>query len=141
MGAEFARDQFNTVVTQNEQARHALIELDIDPEDHKYLSDILDPDNSGTIGVLELVDGLQRLRGEPRRSDTIAIDLMVRSLQEKVDDIWRGMGCDTSNKQQVQEASAGPAGQLDLRTLQVQENTLNSKFSGVRPTEHVTALV
>merc|ERR1712129_409230 len=104
--AEFPREDFDTVLKQDQSATHALTELDIDQEDHKYLSDILDPDNSGTIGILELVDGLKRLRGEPRRSDTIAIDLMVRSLQEKVDDIWRGVVCDqatTSSKLQVQE--------------------------------------
>merc|ERR1712008_578891 len=134
--AEFPREDFDTVLKQDQSATHALTELDIDPEDHKYLSDILDPDNSGTIGILELVDGLKRLRGEPRRSDTIAIDLMVRSLQEKVDDIWRGVVCDTPNKQQVQDASSGRAGPLDPRALQVQGNTWSSKFFEVHPSEH-----
>lgn len=59
----------------------ALHDLDIDPGDHSYLSDILDPDNSGTVRVSEIVDGLRRLRGDPRRSDVVTIDLMVRSLQ------------------------------------------------------------
>jgi len=103
---EFYRKDFDYVLKEKESAQHALIELDIDPQDNKYLSDILDPDNSGTIGVLELVDGLKRLRGEPRRSDTIAIDLMVRSLQEKIDDIWRGLRCDRLKQQNVQEAAA-----------------------------------
>jgi len=94
---EFDRDDFDIALEQKQLIKQALLELDIDPEDNKYLSDILDPDNSGTIGVLELVDGLKRLRGSPRRSDIIAIDLMVRSLQEKVDDIWRGLGCDRFN--------------------------------------------
>merc|ERR1719362_2342472 len=104
--AEFHRDEFDRVVHEDQSAKKALIELDIEPQDHKYLSDILDPDNGGTIGVLELVDGLKRLRGEPRRSDTIAIDLMVRSLQPKIDDIWRGLRCDRLKQQNVQEAAA-----------------------------------
>lgn len=61
--------------------------LDVDSHDHRRLSDILDPDHSGTIGVLELIDGLNRLRGEPRRSDVVSIDLMVRSLQERVEEV------------------------------------------------------
>jgi len=61
--------------------------LDIDPADHKMLWDILDPDHSGRISMLELVNGLQRLRGVPRRSDTVTVQLMMRALQEQVDEI------------------------------------------------------
>merc|ERR1712232_1190652 len=66
-------------------AVQALNALDIDAQDHKYLSDILDPDKSGSITVLEFVRGLKRLRGEPRRSDIVTVDLMMRSLHEKID--------------------------------------------------------
>jgi len=65
----------------------ALNALDIDPHDHDKLSDILDPDHGGTIGVLDLVNGLQRLRGDPRRSDIISVNLMIRSMQDKIEDI------------------------------------------------------
>lgn len=75
------------IVRYNDEVKQALNALDIEQSDHKRLSDILDPDHSGTIGVLELTSGLQRLRGGPRRSDVITVDLMVRSLQEKVDEV------------------------------------------------------
>lgn len=88
---EFDRALFDKVLLEEKSAVLALDGLDIDPQDHRYLSDILDPDNSGTICVLELVDGLKRLRGEPRRSDIIAVDLMVRSLQEKIEEIGKCM--------------------------------------------------
>merc|ERR1711971_312343 len=65
----------------------ALYDLDIDPDDNARLADILDPDNGGTIAVADLIEGLRRLRGEPKRSDIIAVDLMIRSLQGKVEDI------------------------------------------------------
>jgi len=133
--AEFPQDDFDDVLKEDHSAKHALIELDIDPQDNKYLSDILDSDHGGTIGVLELVDGLKRLRGEPRRSDTIAIDLMVCSLQEKVDDIWRGMGSDTSKKQQIQDAAAGPA----WRLVQLGPQTVAHDLMGVYPNERVSA--
>jgi len=64
--------------------------LDVDPSDRDCLGDIIDADHSGTIGILEFVNGLQRLRGNnPRRSDVVSVDLMVRDLQEKVDELLR----------------------------------------------------
>merc|ERR1712232_106227 len=47
---------------------NALRDLDILDEDHPYLFDIIDCDNSGAFEVMELIECLQRLRGEPRRS-------------------------------------------------------------------------
>mmetsp|Transcript_55299 Transcript_55299/g.109858 ORF Transcript_55299/g.109858 Transcript_55299/m.109858 type:complete len:653 (+) Transcript_55299:123-2081(+) len=85
----FPRQVIDEVVHHDEQALNALTKLDIDPSDHKYLSDILDPGNTGSVSIVSLVDGLKRLRGEPRRSDIITVDLMIRSSQQKVDDIWR----------------------------------------------------
>lgn len=61
----------------------ALEKLEIDGADHRYLFDILDSDNTGSICAIELIDGLRRLRGNPRRSDIITIDLMVREIQEQ----------------------------------------------------------
>jgi len=74
-------------VVMDPTAKQALDDLDIDPHDHNFLSDILDPDNGGSIGVGEFVDGLRRLRGDPRRSDIITIDLMVRSIQKTLKDL------------------------------------------------------
>jgi len=83
---EFSRQVIENVLQEDDIVKKALDALDIDPHDHGRLSDILDPDHSGTIGVLELVEGLRRLRGDPRRSDIVTVDLMVRSLQTKVDE-------------------------------------------------------
>jgi len=86
LNTEFPSDLIDDVVKDREAVK-ALNNLDIDPHDHAYLSDIIDPDCSGTIGVLELVDGLKRLRGDPRRSDIVTVDLVARSVQEKVSDM------------------------------------------------------
>lgn len=64
---------------------HALNDLEIDQADHKYLFDILDNDNTGSILVSQVTDGLERLRGDPRRSDIICVDLMLRSIQQQTD--------------------------------------------------------
>jgi len=73
--AEFIKDP---------EAIQALDDLEIDQEDHEHLSDILDPDNSGSVGLFEFCDGLRRLRGNPRRSDIVSVDLMVRSIQKRI---------------------------------------------------------
>merc|ERR1712232_243320 len=70
-------------------ACNALLNLDICEDDHSHLADILDPDNGGTLTILDIMDGLARLRGEPRRSDIISIDLMVRALQTSVNDVHK----------------------------------------------------
>jgi hypothetical protein len=89
--SEFPRALFEEVVSHDEDVKAALSALDICSEENAHLSDLLDPDKGGSIGCLELVDGLKRLRGDPRRGDIISVDLMIRSLQVKVDQIWHGM--------------------------------------------------
>jgi len=84
---EFTPQEVEDVVHTNRKVQKALDHLDIEPADHNRLSDILDPDHSGTIDALELVEGLGRLRGDPRRSDVVTCDLMIRSLQTKTDEV------------------------------------------------------
>jgi len=77
-------------IVSDEEAIRALDDLDISRDDHRYLSDILDPDNGGSVTIIDVVDGLKRLRGEPRRSDIVAVDLMVRSIQTNVNALMDG---------------------------------------------------
>jgi len=69
----------------------ALDNLEISRADHKTMFDILDNDNTGDIYMYQFVDGLRRLRGDPRRSDIISVDLMVRSIQEQTDALMESM--------------------------------------------------
>eukprot|EP00929_Paragymnodinium_shiwhaense_P014809 TRINITY_DN122778_c0_g1_i1.p1 TRINITY_DN122778_c0_g1~~TRINITY_DN122778_c0_g1_i1.p1 ORF type:complete len:672 (+),score=167.17 TRINITY_DN122778_c0_g1_i1:122-2137(+) len=85
-------------VGMNEEAKAALEDLDIDAEDHEKLAEILDPDQGGSIAVIELVEGIRRLRGEPKRSDIVTIDLMLRSIQRTVQDIRSSVKPDTEKK-------------------------------------------
>jgi len=64
------------------EVMRALDALDIDAQDHSRLSDILDPQNDGQVPILDLIDGIRRLRGFPRRSDIVCIDLMIRESQK-----------------------------------------------------------
>jgi hypothetical protein len=68
-------------------ARKALNNLDICEEDHEHLHFILDPDMGGSVTVSDIVDGLERLRGDPRRSDIVTLDLMLRNILIGLDDL------------------------------------------------------
>jgi hypothetical protein len=87
---EVKPDVFDLWVVDPRVAR-ALLDLDINPDDNAHLFDILDCDNTGDLFVSEVIDGLQRLRGEPRRSDIITIDLMVRSIQDQCKSLIESM--------------------------------------------------
>eukprot|EP00929_Paragymnodinium_shiwhaense_P072252 TRINITY_DN36669_c0_g1_i1.p1 TRINITY_DN36669_c0_g1~~TRINITY_DN36669_c0_g1_i1.p1 ORF type:complete len:734 (+),score=155.45 TRINITY_DN36669_c0_g1_i1:110-2203(+) len=67
--------------------QHALEELDVDPEDHEALSEILDVDGNGSVVVIELLQGIKRLRGNPRRSDIVTLDLLCRSMQSTMQEV------------------------------------------------------
>jgi hypothetical protein len=91
------------VVTE-EPAINALLALDINADDHAHLADILDPDNGGSLTVAEMIEGIGRLRGDPRRSDIISIDLMIRALQASIADVHRDV---KSTKERLQKVSKG----------------------------------
>jgi len=104
--AKFSRAMFDDLLETNEHAQQALVELDIPKAEHKFLSDILDSDNSEWIHLDEMLDGLQRLRGCFRR-ETIAVDMMVRSIQKKIDAIerWTNPKGDDAETASVDRAS------------------------------------
>merc|ERR1712232_1018209 len=60
-----------------------LRDLDIAEEDMFNLFETLDADGSGTIDLEELTDGIAKLRGGARRSDIIAVNFMLRSVQQE----------------------------------------------------------
>merc|ERR1712060_928935 len=80
-------DAFSDFI-EDPSVRRALKDLEIDECDHKYMFDILDNDNTGSLTLFEFMDGLRRLRGNPRRSDIISVDLMVRDIQAMTRQIW-----------------------------------------------------
>merc|ERR1712232_855773 len=60
-----------------------LRDLDIAEEDMFNLFETLDADGSGSIDLEELTDGIAKLRGGARRSDIIAVNFMLRSVQQE----------------------------------------------------------
>lgn len=73
--------------------KRLLGDLDIADEDQVDLFDTLDVDGGGTLDLEELVVGISKLRGDSRRSDIVAVGLVVRTLQAEI----RGLR-DTANR-------------------------------------------
>merc|ERR1712232_509974 len=67
-------------VVQDPRLHTYLDNLDVPQEDHVDLFEICDSDSSGLLTIDELVMGIKRLRGEPRRSDLVFVMLRVREL-------------------------------------------------------------
>jgi len=84
----FSKELLDLSVEYDLEAKKILADLDIEPQDCLSLSQTLDRNQNGRIDVTELVTGLSRLRGPARRSDIVAVDLAVQSMQTKMDEIW-----------------------------------------------------
>mmetsp|Transcript_23472 Transcript_23472/g.45623 ORF Transcript_23472/g.45623 Transcript_23472/m.45623 type:complete len:576 (-) Transcript_23472:53-1780(-) len=66
------------------EAQQLLADLDVAEEDWLGLFDVLDADDGGTLHLFEIIRGVLKLRGEPRRSDVVQVVLMVRSVQDSI---------------------------------------------------------
>jgi len=97
----FPKKLLDLSVEFNSEAKLILADLDIEPLDCMSLSDTLDKNMNGRIDAMELVTGLSRLRGPARRSDIVAVDLTLQSMQSRIDEIWLHQ-----KQQQYQHASS-----------------------------------
>jgi len=77
------RDVFNTFL-QDEEVCTILTALDVPEEERLDIFEVLDANGNGTIQLEELLNGVMKLRGDPRRSDVIHVLLVLRSLQEEM---------------------------------------------------------
>jgi len=90
--SDFADSQVNItkevfhIVLLDQEVQSLMDDLDI-PPDRAHLFDIFDADRSGDLRVTELVEGLLKVRGEPRKSDVVAALLAVRSIQGQFGEI------------------------------------------------------
>lgn len=57
-----------------------LKDLDVCEEDRQHLFETLDADVSGTIDFEELLVGIEKLRGDARRSDIVSVNLKISTL-------------------------------------------------------------
>eukprot|EP00929_Paragymnodinium_shiwhaense_P099464 TRINITY_DN6111_c0_g2_i2.p1 TRINITY_DN6111_c0_g2~~TRINITY_DN6111_c0_g2_i2.p1 ORF type:complete len:670 (-),score=87.69 TRINITY_DN6111_c0_g2_i2:298-2175(-) len=90
--------------------RAALEELDVDAEDHECLSEILDVDQNGSVVVIELLQAIRRLRGTPRRSDIVTVDLICRSMQGTLNEIKQSL---TDGSKNISKTSCTTSSPMD----------------------------
>jgi hypothetical protein len=100
MKMEISPDFFIEICS-NQRFQDILHELDVAEEDQLDLFDTLDVDGGGTIDLEELILGIHKLRGDPRRADIISVALMVKCLQETL----TGFEEDFSDAMDKQEAA------------------------------------
>merc|ERR1712060_644880 len=62
--------------------------LDMADEDQIDIFETLDVDGSGTVDLEELIVGVNKMRGDARRSDVVGISLQVRAIQAKLDQMF-----------------------------------------------------
>jgi hypothetical protein len=80
ISCQISREYF-TKLCEEARFREVLCELDIAEEDQMDLFDTLDVDAGGSLDIEELLTGIAKLRGDPRRADVISIGLTLRSMQ------------------------------------------------------------
>lgn len=78
---EITRSEFETIC-RDPGFCDLLSELDITPENQKDLFDTLDSDRGGSLDILEIIDGISKLRGDARKSDVVSILLSCRHITE-----------------------------------------------------------
>jgi len=117
----FSRKVMDQAIAEDPDVIRIMEELDIDPRDCDGLSDLMDSDNDGHVHITELINGLKRLRGSSKRSDVVAVDLMVRTIQVKLDDLCWLVG-DLEKKGCIGSAMKSIAGS-DVPPVAVQPTT------------------
>lgn len=74
---------------QNTIFGEILRDLDVSDDDTVHLFETLDADGSGAIDMEELMEGVAKLRGDARRSDIVAVNLMIQNLASTFKDHCR----------------------------------------------------
>merc|ERR1712187_918373 len=95
----------------NDKAKEIFQDLEVADDDQVNLFEVLDIDESGTLEVPELYEGISKLRGPARRSDMVANQMLVRRvLQDLAKQRWemysslRLDSLDTPSHQRTQSA-------------------------------------
>jgi len=90
MELEVSEDCFRSCLPTTEM-RELLSDLDVPKEDHADLFEICDADDSGHVTMDELVAGIRKLRGDPRRSDIVYVMLRMRECLDAIQRLDAGV--------------------------------------------------
>eukprot|EP00928_Gymnodinium_smaydae_P015736 TRINITY_DN15829_c0_g1_i2.p1 TRINITY_DN15829_c0_g1~~TRINITY_DN15829_c0_g1_i2.p1 ORF type:complete len:567 (-),score=62.23 TRINITY_DN15829_c0_g1_i2:301-1950(-) len=101
---ELSEEQFDLAMA-DPTVRDILDNLDVAAEDRHGLFDVLDADNSGSLQISEIIDGLMRMRGAARRGDVVICSIILRNMQRQVGKIIDQVAVLSSNQQFSSELS------------------------------------
>lgn len=96
-------ESFMAVALRDPDVQLTLDELDISKDDRIDMFDILDTDGSGSLTMDELLLGIVRLRGEPRRSDIVYVGLVIRVMFDSLSKFQEDFGRELQWQSQVLE--------------------------------------
>lgn len=85
MSVDITKEQFHELI-EDPGVQNLFDELDLSVTDREDLFDVLDGDGSGAISAQELVKGVLKVRGEAKKSDSVATQLAVRAVQISLKD-------------------------------------------------------
>jgi len=83
MQLKVSRQVFEEVMSDPKVVQ-ILEDLEIPVTDHAKLFDIMDSNGSGQLDILEIIEGLMKLRGPADKGDVVCSALMVRSVQREL---------------------------------------------------------
>lgn len=81
-----SEDDFMEVM-DDPHVQSVLVDLDCCIPDPSAVFDTFDPDDSGEVSAVELVQAVLKLRGEPAKNDMVAAWVALRQLHEKLDSV------------------------------------------------------
>jgi Ca2+-binding EF-hand superfamily protein len=90
---EITRDEWETSV-ELDSVKFLLSALDVKVHDATEVFNMLDVDDDGSVGLVELVDGLEKLQGYARSVDAQQIILWLRRQATAIDRIMERVGID-----------------------------------------------
>eukprot|EP00928_Gymnodinium_smaydae_P030398 TRINITY_DN22628_c0_g2_i3.p1 TRINITY_DN22628_c0_g2~~TRINITY_DN22628_c0_g2_i3.p1 ORF type:complete len:689 (-),score=80.67 TRINITY_DN22628_c0_g2_i3:85-2097(-) len=76
-----------TYLSTDDRFSELLSELDISTEDQMDLFETFDVDGSQSLDLVELLQGVKKLRGDPHRSDVIGVSLLVRGVMDSLENM------------------------------------------------------
>lgn len=80
-------DEFDAGL-QKHDIQQFISALEIDIEQAQQLFFLLDQDTDGLVDIVEFVEGMQKLRGEAKRSDVYMMNVQINSMIKVIDKLF-----------------------------------------------------
>lgn len=128
VGVHVTQDTWMRVVSDPEVQR-LMDDLNIQDVDREGLFELLDADGDGELDMMEIIQGILKVRGDARRSDVIAVQLTLRAVQSHLRTFEEEVLRNQKTTKQVLEKLAETHKTLE-KSLTSQERELASLVKG-----------